>query len=145
MSKSKSVSDLMSDKDIQPFSHVNFVSLRHGIPSELPVFVCGFGERFVDETNWRPDSDIVRNHLLGAGVSSGVPVFDFPDGKDSGFRPMRDIGADITEIDAEIDRIKSDGVKTEQQKAQRREQIEALSEAMQSALGIESESASVES
>lgn len=41
--------------------------------------------------------------VSGAG---GQGIYDFKDGKDTGFRPYRDIGADITEIQENIESIK---------------------------------------
>lgn len=59
-----------------------------------------FGESLVDRTNFRPTSEDVRAHLLSSqGLGSTVQgVYDFMDGKDTGYRPYRDIGADPVDV-----------------------------------------------
>lgn len=112
------------------FAHV----LIDGV--SYPVSYCNFGEDCVDRTNWRPDSDIVRNRLLSGNGGSGlVPQYDFPDGKDTGYRaPVRELGMDITEIDSAIEVIKQTAEKDEKAKADRKQAIADLTEALDAAL-----------
>lgn len=107
--------------------------------TEIPYFHCGFGESIVDETNWRPDA--VRNNLLSPQSSLGassIGVYDFEDGKDTGFRPFRELGADITEIDNAMKRITDEAERKELSEKQKAEARKELADAMSEALGMPS-------
>lgn len=103
---------------------------------DVPVFDCGFGESFVDTTNWRPDSEQVRARMLSPqGGSQSVGVFDFPDGKDTGVRPFRDLGADITEIDEAIERVKNGDMDAKRRKEELDATKSLLADSFREALG----------
>lgn len=59
-----------------------------------------FDDSVVDSSAFRPNVDDVHNFT--GGGSNMTPLYEFPDGKDTGLRlgAMRSLGADITEIDA---------------------------------------------
>lgn len=110
-----------------------------------PVFPCHFGDDNVDKTNWRPDADIVRSRLLtsqGGSASALQALYDFEDGVDTGYRPFRDIGADITEIDAAVEVIKEAKAKSDAEKAAKEQAMNDLKDAFSSVVSGEIESAS---
>lgn len=59
-----------------------------------------FDDSVVDKSSFRPNVDDVHNFT--GGNSGMVPLYEFPDGKDTGLRlgAMRSLGSDITEISA---------------------------------------------
>lgn len=59
-----------------------------------------FDDSVVDKSSFRPNVDDVHNFT--GGNSGMTPLYEFPDGKDTGLRlgAMRSLGSDITEIDA---------------------------------------------
>lgn len=56
----------------------------------------------VDYSSYKPTVSDVHNFEAGAGTSNNVPLYDFPDGKDTGERmyALRRLGLDITELEA---------------------------------------------
>lgn len=62
-------------------------------------------ETATDKSAYRPNVDEV--HLGLGGQATTQPIYDFNDGIDTGFRlgALRDLGADITEIDAERSKL----------------------------------------
>lgn len=56
----------------------------------------------VDYASYKPTVSDVHNFESGAGTSNNVPLYDFPDGKDTGERmyALRRLGLDITELEA---------------------------------------------
>ena len=73
--------------------------------------VTDYGLSVVDKSAFRPSVNDVHNF---SGGSDTVGLYDFPDGKDTGFRlgALRDLGADPTEISSTRDRLKN-SVETE--------------------------------
>lgn len=59
-------------------------------------------ESSVDYASYKPTVSDVHNFEAGAGTSNNVPLYDFPDGKDTGERmyALRRLGLDITELEA---------------------------------------------
>lgn len=94
---------------------------------------CNFGESCVDETNWRPTTELVRA-AIATGQVTEQGSYDYPDGKDTGTEPFRRLGADITEIDEMINNI-TDTPKKEQEAAEKlSKQQDALAEAVKRGL-----------
>lgn len=89
---------------------LNNIKVRHysnvfenPFPSYVPP--SDYGESATDKASYRPDISSARAFAgsIGAGTSSNVGVFDFPDGKDNGMTIqtfLRNRGLDITEIDS---------------------------------------------
>lgn len=87
--------------------------------------VSTWQESNTDKSKFRPDVLKVRE-FLGAGTTSTVPQYDFPDGKDNGSRVaavLRDKGLDITEVDALLNGVRSQ-IKSEKD-ANERAKLEA--------------------
>lgn len=66
-----------------------------------------YDDSVVDKSKFRPNVNDVHN-FTGQG-SQGTPLYDFPDGVDNGLRlgAMRSLGADITEINATAEQLKT--------------------------------------
>lgn len=94
-----------------------------------------WGEAYIDASHWRPDAEIARAAILtGKGMDS-QPVYDFPDGKDTGFRPKTRIaGLDIVDVENAIKDI-DNSVKTSLEQGKERENAKkALTEALTQAI-----------
>lgn len=92
----------------------------------------------VDKTNFRPSAESVRSVLLSpSGVSRMQSLYDFVDGKDTGYRPFRDVGADIVDVEEQINRIKAEAEKFKDDEAKAKEyarQIAELSKSISSGI-----------
>lgn len=103
----------------------------------------------VDETNFRPNADLVRNAIFSnSGLLSSAGEYDFPDGKDTGYRPFRQLGADITEIDSAVEVIKQAKAKTEEQEKMKQQALKDLTSAFSDVFSVDddnSDSSSAES
>lgn len=102
-------------------------------------------EKIVDETNYRPSAENVRAHMLSPGGlgSKLVGIYDFKDGKDTGFNPYRDIGADIVDLQRAEEDIINSAKSKKIKEAELAAQKEAVKEAVKSAF-IEGENEAVE-
>lgn len=83
-------------------------------PSYVPP--SSYGESATDKASYRPDISSARSFAgsVGAGTSSKVGIFDFPDGKDNGMTIqtfLRNRGLDVTEIDAASSWLKNNAQK----------------------------------
>lgn len=81
----------------------------------------------VDKTNFRPSAESVRAVLLSPqGVPKVQAMYDFMDGKDTGYRPFRDVGADIVDIQERIEAIKAEAEKVKDDKIKAQEYAEQI-------------------
>lgn len=81
---------------------VHRYSLLNNFSGKVWNMIDDYGESNVDKSFYRPDIASTRAKLGGVQGSTLTPIFDFPDGKDTGDTIMtilRDKGLDITEID----------------------------------------------
>lgn len=116
----KSRSDL-SKNDVKDTIILNSIKVRHYSnpfenPNSLYIPPSDYGESATDKTSYRPDISSARAFAgsVGAGTSSNVGVFDFPDGKDNGMTIqtfLRNRGLDITEIDSASNWLKDNAQK----------------------------------
>lgn len=95
-----------------------------------------FGESFIDATGWRPDAEIARAAILtgdtrGAGLK---PVYDFPDGRDTGARPLRQSGMDIVDVQMAIENIENTAKDSQKKTTSAKEAQKMLDNAMTEAL-----------
>lgn len=85
----------------------NFGNLFDVSQIQITPFEIDFGDSVVDKTHFRPSLDNLDSFNSTASCNN-IGKYDFPDGKDIGLRvtQLRNLGADITEIQASLDAIK---------------------------------------
>lgn len=100
-----------------------------------PSKIKTWGESHIDASHWRPDAEIARATILTGKGSNSQPVYDFPDGKDTGFRPQtRLAGLDIVDVENAIKNI-DNSVKASMEEGKQRENTKKmLTEALKDAI-----------
>lgn len=109
-------SDISKDTTLLSSIKVRHYSNQFENPNPLYIPPSDYGESATDKTSYRPDISSARAFAgsVGAGTSSNVGVFDFPDGKDNGMTIqtfLRNRGLDITEIDSASNWLKDNAQK----------------------------------
>lgn len=92
--------------------------------------ITDWGESQIDATGWRPDAEIARAAILSGNSPNTIGVYDFPDGIDTGFRPFRQQGADIVDIENAQRDIESSQAEATAKAEQARQAKQALREAI---------------
>lgn len=109
-------SDISKDTILLSSIKVRHYSNQFENPNPLYIPPSDYGKSATDKTSYRPDISSARAFAgsVGAGTSSNVGVFDFPDGKDNGMTIqtfLRNRGLDITEIDSASNWLKDNAQK----------------------------------
>lgn len=95
-----------------------------------------------DKEAYSPVSKDAINIARAKGKTGGEGVYDFADGRDTGIRPYRDIGADPVEMQESINKIKDKATKKAQEAIEKEKGIQTqiedakrITEALQGSQG----------
>lgn len=95
--------------------------------SEIPLFFMKGSEScpsITDKSEFVPMKELIKKNLVASGNPQEQGLYDFPDGRDNGFKvPVsRMKGADIAEIQKEVERDMKEG-EASMKAAKRREEL----------------------
>lgn len=114
----KSRSDFQKDDSQYTLNSIKVRHYSNVFENLNPLYIppSDYGESATDKSSYRPDISSARAFAgsVGAGTSSKVGVYDFPDGKDTGMTIqtfLRNRGLDVTEIDAASNWLKDNAQK----------------------------------